>query len=80
MKIDELALEYDNFYNAAISKFKDEFTSEQLELLNSLNEKLYEISGSDNQELWTEKSFISDHVWEYIRGIAKAALKSFNWK
>ena len=78
LKIDELALDYDNYFNAAISNFRDEFTFEQLELLNSLNEKLNAISGSDNREIWTEKSFISDNVWENIRGIAKAALKSLN--
>jgi hypothetical protein len=79
LKPDELALDFDDWYQTVFSNVQDELTQEQKSRLNSLNQVLEQMSNEANSHLWTEEALAKSAEWEQVREIAKATLESFGW-
>lgn len=79
-KADELALDFDHWYNVAESHIK--FTPEQTQVLAELDERLSEMSRNGSlfsEELWTEKGLETSEHWGRVRTLAQTALSEFGW-
>lgn len=69
---DELALDFDNAYEA----LKPDIDNPGLSIvLKLLNEELLQISGPDSEELWTDDAIRNSDQWRVIREYAINALK-----
>ena len=78
-KVDELALDFDNFWRCAKSDDGERLTAEQIEMLDGLDSELERMSGHENAELWTEEGLRHSPRWERIREDARLALNAFGW-
>lgn len=77
-KVDELAIEFDQWYQV-IKKRRAIFTPQQQKMLENLNRKLDDISGPENVRYWFEETLRTDAVWEEIRLLAREVLHSLGW-
>ena len=77
-KVDELAIEFDQWYQV-MKKRRSLFTSTARKLLEDLNKKLDEISGPENSRFWLEETLRTDAAWEAIRNLARHALSAIGW-
>lgn len=77
-KVDELAIEFDQWYQV-IKKRRALFTPQQQKMLENLNRKLDDISGPENVHYWFEETLRTDAVWEEIRSLAREVLHSLGW-
>ena len=77
-KADELALDFDHWHDVAISNFRSEMTSGQLSSLQALDQSLSALTGLGSQ-YWTDEQVRTSEKWRSIRGLAAAALCSFDW-
>jgi hypothetical protein len=78
--IDDLAIEFDHWYRAATTPSalpNSRINSRQELLLKRIDTLLDEMSGEENQELWTIDALKSNPKWERIRELAKEALELF---
>jgi 23S rRNA A1618 N6-methylase RlmF len=76
--IDELALEFDDVASLAKVKYESQqMTKQQYQWVESLATQLDEMSGVQNEHLWTEKALMSAPQWQKIREHAKACLTAF---
>jgi hypothetical protein len=75
---EEIALEFDNWAKAVPTFW--ELTSEQENRLFVLDEFLEEMSGEQNENLWTDQALFSDPHWNKVRLLAKKVLASFGWQ
>lgn len=77
-KVDEMAIEFDHWYQV-VKRRRTLFTPEQSRLLEELNQSLDEISGPDNTHYWLEETLRTDSAWETIRNLAKKTLRALGW-
>ena len=56
-----------------------ELSDEQKTRLIVLDDFLSKMSGLHNAAFWTDEALFTDHHWEEVRDLAKAALVSFGW-
>jgi hypothetical protein len=77
-KADELALDFDHWRDVAVSNFRSEMMREELSSLQALDQSLSELTGLGSQ-YWTDEQVRTSEKWRSIRGLAAAALSSFNW-
>lgn len=77
-RADELALEFDNWLQAALANCRDELSPFQWEALESINRALSEMSGEKNSSLWTDEAVGNHPKWVWIRAEAAKALREFN--
>lgn len=78
LKVDELAIEFDQWYQV-MKRRQTIFTKKQRQVLEDLNKKLDEISGPDNVKYWLEETLRTDSAWETIRSLARLALAALGW-
>jgi hypothetical protein len=81
-KVDELALDYDNWRKAAVGNFGDEFSSESLRLLAAIDEKLSTMSKGGvtfDNDLWTPRGLKQSSHWRELRDMARASLETLGW-
>lgn len=76
--LDELALDFENFYKAA-APFLEEADQFGLSLLSEIDQHLENLSGRMNLEMWTHKAFLYHSEWEKIRQQAIIASQHFSW-
>jgi hypothetical protein len=77
-KVDELAIEFDQWYQV-MKRRRAFFPAKANKLLDDLNHKLDEISGPENTRYWMEETLKTDAAWETIRDIARHALNAIGW-
>jgi hypothetical protein len=77
-KVDELAIEFDQWYQVIKRRYAL-FPAKARKFLEDLNKKLDEISGPDNSRFWMEETLRTDSVWEAIRDLARLALNAMGW-
>jgi hypothetical protein len=77
-KVDELAIEFDQWYQV-MKRRLTYFTTKAQKLLEDLNQKLDEISGPENSRYWLEETLQTDGAWEAIRDLARLALNAIGW-
>jgi len=77
-KVDELAIEFDQWYQV-MKRRRTAFTIRAQKLLEDLNRKLDEISGPENSRYWMEDTLRTDTTWETIRDLARLALGAIGW-
>lgn len=70
---DELALEFDDVAEAALSQ-APLLSEEQRFAVRDLDRKLDEMSGADRATLWTEEALWSATEWDEVRRLGKRAL------
>ncbi|MEI1279640.1 hypothetical protein V6Z05_15025 [Leptospira venezuelensis] len=76
---DELALDFDNAYQAVKSDLDNTLNKEQIKLLEEINSILDQNSGDISAQHSTSEALISDPMWMILRVRALATLESFNW-
>lgn len=75
---DELLLEYDNWYRAAIGNYPDFFSDEQLKILKEIDLFIDELPQEDlNVSIADELRTYP--FWKELRILAREALLKFNW-
>jgi hypothetical protein len=77
-KVDELAIEFDQWYQV-IKRRRTLFPVKARKLLEDLNKKLDEMSGPDNSRFWMEETLKTDSAWESIRDLARLVLNTMGW-
>jgi hypothetical protein len=77
-KADELALDFDNWWQTVLNQ-EITLTSRQLVLLSKLDNLLGKMSGTSNEALWTETSLRTNENWTAVRELAQATLEAFGW-
>ncbi len=77
-KVDELAIEFDQWYQV-MKRRHSLFTAKARKLLEDLNRKLDEMSGPENSRFWLEETLRTDAAWEVIRDLARHALGAIGW-
>lgn len=77
-KVDELAIEFDQWYQV-MKRRRSLFTVKARKFLEDLNSKLDEMSGPENSQLWLEDTLRTDASWEMIRDLARHALNAIGW-
>ncbi|MDO8056422.1 MAG: hypothetical protein Q6361_06130 [Candidatus Hermodarchaeota archaeon] len=77
-KVDEIAIEFDQWYQV-MKRRHSFFSKKQQHLLENLNKKLDEISGPENLHYWLEEALRTDAVWEAIRSLARIVLGALGW-
>src|SRR4051812_11910536 len=77
VKADELALDFDNFYQAYVGSFGGELSPEAQAALCAIDESLNRMSGPANAELWTEEAVATHPAWSEVRAQASRALELF---
>lgn len=77
VKADELALDFDNFYQAYVGNFGDELSSDARAALDAIDESFDRMSGPVNAELWTNDAVTTHPAWLQVRAQAARALKLF---
>jgi hypothetical protein len=77
-KVDELALDFDNWW-LCIKGRPTTYTTEQLNALNALDDELTRMSGKLHSFLWTEDALRQDKRWEEVRNLAKRVSSTFGW-
>ncbi len=77
-KVDELAIEFDQWYQV-MKRRQSLFTIRARRLLEDLNKKLDEMSGPENSRYWEEDTLRTDSAWETIRNLARLALNALGW-
>ena len=77
-KVDEIAIEFDQWYQV-MKRRRTFFSEKQQHLLENLNKKLDEISGPENLNYWLEEALRTDAVWEAIRSLARIVLGALGW-
>jgi hypothetical protein len=77
-KVDELAIEFDQWYQV-MKRRRSLFPVKARKLLEDLNSKLDEMSGPENSQLWLEDTLRTDAAWEMIRDLARHALNAIGW-
>lgn len=73
---DELALEFD-YYFTMIDQFKEDacIPEKAIKSMYSLDAYLDEISGEENELLWTDEALFEAKEWEHVRFLAGRCLK-----
>ncbi len=77
-KVDELAIEFDQWYQVMKTR-RTTFSRKQRRVLEDLNRKLDEISGPENIHYWLEETLRTDAAWDAIRILARHALDALGW-
>ena len=78
-KADEMALEFDNFYQAYIQNFGHELSEQQRSELALVDDLLSTMSESPDSQLWTDESVRSDPAWQRVRSASASALNTLGW-
>jgi hypothetical protein len=73
VKADELALDFNNFYEACLPEMSDE----QAAASSHIERRLIELSGPAGP--WSEDDLRHAREWADIRDLAKQALEVFGW-
>jgi hypothetical protein len=77
---DEIALDFDNWCRWALNGSEaPTLTDEQRSCLASLDQRLEEMSGEHNAELWTEDALRIRPEWDEVRREARKILELFGW-
>jgi hypothetical protein len=76
---DELALEYNVFLVAVLVNHSQQFSSTQVQTLQSLDAFLNQMSGSENKSHWTNDALRNDGKWAQVRILAEEALNELGW-
>jgi len=77
-KADELALDFDQWRDVAVSNFRPEMMPEELSSLEALDHSLSQLTDRGPQ-YWTDDKLRTSEQWRNVRNLASAALCSFKW-
>jgi hypothetical protein len=77
VKADELALDFDNFYQAYIGNFGSELSADARAALGAIDESFNRMSDPANAELWTDEAVATHPAWSEVRRQASRALEFF---
>jgi hypothetical protein len=75
----EVADDFDNWCRWALNSADTQLTDEQRSLLIELNNRLNQMSGEHNSDLWTDDALRSRNEWDEVRREARCILDSFSW-
>ena len=82
VKANELALDFDNWYECARFSLAPEWSESQRTSLAALDAKLDAMSRSGaefTEDLWLESALAADPNWEQVRDLARTAIRLFSW-
>jgi hypothetical protein len=77
-KADELALDFDNFYQVVVTNDLV-LTGKQRDTLARIDVRLDAMSDKEKSELWTPEGLKERTEWREIRELASNALSEFGW-
>lgn len=81
-KVDELALDFDHWYQTARELLGDEITGDRLATLQAMDDRLDVMSGEGSEfveNLWFEDALSHRPQWTEVRALASTALACFGW-
>ncbi len=78
-KVEELALDFDQWSRCVLSNDGGELSEEQKSLLSELDGTFGQMSGGQDKNLWSEDALRNSPAWRRVRDTAKAAIDSFGW-
>jgi hypothetical protein len=78
-KADELALDFDHWFNVVNSDLPARFSDEQAKALAAIDRKLESMTQVGG-ELWSDEAVTAAVEWQVLRELARQALTSFGWK
>jgi hypothetical protein len=76
---DELVLEFSEALRITLLTDQEHLSSNQLQALERLDQKIIEFSGDQYLEVWLEKDSLAHPVWDSFRSLALEALSQFGW-
>ena len=77
---DELALEYEHWWEVVRGNFWDRVSDEPKALLTDLTLKFDEMTYVRDKEIWSCESLRGSSDWDDVRCLAQKALKSLHWR
>jgi hypothetical protein len=77
VKADELVLDFDHWRQCAVTNYRADLTSEQLELLAAMDAHIGNPSG--DRTVWYESALPSHPFWKELRERAIQTLNAFAW-
>jgi hypothetical protein len=77
-KADELALEFDHWYEVALANFNSDLNVEQQSALEALKQKFGWLTENAKGE-WTIEAVKESREWQEVRSLATRILNSFGW-
>jgi hypothetical protein len=78
-KVDELALDFDQWCTCVMQNDIATLTEQQCILLTTLASRFDAMSRSTTNWLWTEQALHTAPEWEVIRCLARDTLVAFGW-
>jgi hypothetical protein len=77
---DELALEFDECLRGLVGSGRlSELSVEQSKLVEDLDQKLTEMSGTENEPLWTDEALSAAPEWTVVREAATRLVNAMGW-
>jgi hypothetical protein len=77
VKTDELVLDFDHWRKCAVTNYRADLTSEQVESLAAMDAQIANPSG--DRSVWDESSLSTHPFWSELRRLAALALNTFGW-
>lgn len=77
-KADELALEFDHWWEVTRNRYGADLGPDQQSSLRALDEKLAWLTKRGKEE-WTDHAVRESHEWQEIRSLAARVLNTFGW-
>ena len=75
VKADELALDFNNFYQAYVGNFGAELSPDARAALDAIEASFTRMSGPAHAELWTDEAVATHPAWSDVRRRAALALE-----
>jgi hypothetical protein len=78
-KADELALDFDHWYDVVSRNNTGQLTDRQRHTLAALAQQLNALHNNEHPQNWSDESLFADTGWEEIRATAHMVLAAFQW-
>lgn len=78
----ELASDFDHWSKAALSKFAEMISEDQIAAVRAVDEQMKAMSRGGqlfDEALWNDEALGARPEWEQLRSLSKAALACFDW-
>lgn len=77
---DELALDHETTQIAFLRASQPYLSAEQREAVARLDQRLEEMSGPDNAQLWIAEALANAPQWDQVRELAATVLREMGWR
>jgi hypothetical protein len=79
VKTDELILDFDDWSDCPITKYRNDITPAQLASLEAIVAYIDKAESAGGKSVWEEEALYSHPFWEELRRLAIRSLGEFGW-